>query len=100
MDKQIITHEYIDKHKTKNGAWTRVQLKAIGVSWPLVSGWKESVVGNSITLAQAEQFESCKTKYAKRHKSRQRDITTMSDDKLRALIKQCFEEMKNRKITL
>lgn len=53
-----IDENYLNKHKTKKGAWTRNQLKAIGVEWPLVSGWKERVIGTTISPEQQMIFEA------------------------------------------
>lgn len=53
-----LTCEYIDANRTNNGAWTRRQLAAIGVAWPPVRGWKDRVVGTTISDKSAEEFES------------------------------------------
>lgn len=52
-----VDENYLNKHKTKKGAWTRNQLLAIGVEWPLVSGWKERVIGTTISPEQQMIFE-------------------------------------------
>jgi len=54
----IITKDYINKHKTDKGAWTRVQIMALGVSWPPSKGWINSVIGNDLNEAGQEAFES------------------------------------------
>jgi len=36
---------------------TRAQIEAIGLEWPPLQGWIDSVVGQNITEAQARQFE-------------------------------------------
>lgn len=53
----IVTKEYINQHKTKNGAWTRKQLTALGVEWPPEKGWKKRAVGNVLTAPKAAIFE-------------------------------------------
>lgn len=52
----IVTAKWIHKHKTKNGAWTRAQLAAVGVAWPPPKGWIGRVIGNDITEAQRVAF--------------------------------------------
>lgn len=52
-----LTREYIMKHRTVRGAWTRAQIEALGLEWPPLQGWIDSVVGQHITEAQARQFE-------------------------------------------
>ena len=54
----IITREYIYRHKTDKGAWTRVQIMALGVSWPPSKGWINSVIGCELDEAGQEAFES------------------------------------------
>jgi len=53
-----LTIDYIDSHKTKAGAWTRKQIEALGLKWPLVTGWKDRLVGEIITAEQANIFET------------------------------------------
>ncbi len=53
-----LTREYIMKHRTARGAWTRAQIEALGLEWPPLQGWIDSVVGQNITEAQARQFEN------------------------------------------
>jgi 5-methylcytosine-specific restriction endonuclease McrA len=53
----IVTKEYVNNNKTKNGAWSRKQLVAIGVGWPPYKGWKQRVVGSVITDDKAAIFE-------------------------------------------
>ncbi len=61
----IVTREYLHKNKTKNGGWTRKQMTAIGVSWPLTKGWKRCVIGNVITDEKAAIFEGRKKEKGK-----------------------------------
>lgn len=54
----IITREYIYRHKTDKGAWTRVQIESLGISWPPSKGWINSVIGCELDEAGQEAFES------------------------------------------
>ena len=56
-----ITKEWIDNNKTVNGGYTSRQAKALGLNWPLVKGWKKSLVGANITLIQKIEFEVLRT---------------------------------------
>jgi len=60
MDNMIVevTYDYLDKHRTARGAWTKDQILALGLEWPLRSGWKAEVVGRQITIPQAQRFEA------------------------------------------
>ena len=52
-----VTSSWLDKNKTAAGGYTRKQVEAIGLKWPLVSGWKREIVGKVITCQQAAEFE-------------------------------------------
>lgn len=52
----VISPKWIHAHKTKNGAWTRKQLAAIGVEWPPPKGWIGRANGQEITDAQRVAF--------------------------------------------
>ncbi len=52
-----ITRDWVMKHRTANGGWTRVQLGAIGVAWPPRRGWVDLVCGRTITPDQQKVFE-------------------------------------------
>ena len=72
-----VTKEFLNDNRTVNGAWTRAQLQAVGVRWPLKSGWMDRIVGTEISDAQAEEFILASgiysnSKFAKR-KARQRE---------------------------
>jgi len=65
-----ITNEWLDKHRTKNGGWTREQVNVLGLSWPLRKNWKKGITGCSILQSDRIKFESaanitCKTKKVK-----------------------------------
>ncbi len=53
-----VTAEWIEKFKTPRGGFCAAQVKAIGVDWPLVSGWKARVVGSQISDEQRQTFEA------------------------------------------
>ena len=53
-----VTEPWVRAYATRNGVgWTRAQLKLIGVSWPLTSGWIYAAVGREISVAAARAFE-------------------------------------------
>lgn len=54
----LITEGWLDLHRTPQGAWTREQLAAIGVSWPPPRGWKRAAVGREISPEQQRVFEA------------------------------------------
>ena len=73
----IITREYIFKHITKRGAWTKVQLSAIGIEWPPQKGWIDRIEGKYITDQQAKQFEQGKYQHAKKNKQANYELFTL-----------------------
>ena len=54
----ILSREYINKHKTPAGAWTKQQLIAIGIGWPAPKGWIKRSIGKEITEDNANKFEA------------------------------------------
>lgn len=52
-----VTADYIHKHKTPRGAWTRAQIEALGLDWPATQGWIDRLVGTEISFEQCQSFE-------------------------------------------
>lgn len=52
-----VTREFIMAHRTVRGAWTKAQIEALGLQWPPLQGWIDSVVGQELTEAQVTQFK-------------------------------------------
>jgi hypothetical protein len=61
---KVLTYEYIHQHKTRNGGWTKRQLKALGLEWPPQSGWIAGVCGKSIAEQSAADFENGKHEFS------------------------------------
>ena len=43
-----VTKELIESIKSDRGGFTKVNLKKIGVEWPLTSGWKQRAIGTFV----------------------------------------------------
>jgi hypothetical protein len=56
----IITKEYLNKHKTNKGAYTRKQLEILGIGWPPSKKWERLVLDKEITFDEATLFEKAK----------------------------------------
>lgn len=54
----IITKDYLDRHKTPKGAWTKKQFEAIGIRWPPSKDWLSKVIGTRLTPELARVFET------------------------------------------
>lgn len=52
-----ITNQWLMKNRTKHGGYTKLQLHLIGVAWPPLHGWKDSVIGKEITEDKKKAFE-------------------------------------------
>ena len=63
-----VTHEYLNKHRTKKGAWTRKQLTALGIEWPPTQGWKDKVIGLTISPEQQAVFQDTESYSPKTNK--------------------------------
>jgi len=52
----IITKEFIEKGKSKNGGWSKKQLALLKVAWPPEKGWQLKIIGNTIADDLAKKF--------------------------------------------
>ncbi len=55
-DTVLVTEALLDQGKSKRGGWTKAQTGLLGLSWPLVRGWKRVVVGREIPRRDARRF--------------------------------------------
>ena len=55
---QNIDSNFIEKHKTKNGAWTKRQLEIIGIAWPPPKGWKKSFTPIYVDEKLLKEFQN------------------------------------------
>lgn len=72
----VVTKEWLDAHRGLGGAWTSLQLKALGVKWPPTAGWRDRLYGTEISEEQAAIFIAGKHKLSKstlRRKDKQAD---------------------------
>jgi hypothetical protein len=53
-----ITAEWLEQNKTAAGAYSKQQLKVLGIDWPPRKGWQKKVIGTEIRDTQSMQFES------------------------------------------
>lgn len=53
----VITKNWLNKHKTKKGGWTKQQVSTLCLDWPLTKGWQKGLIGRSITTVRKYQFE-------------------------------------------
>jgi hypothetical protein len=56
-ESHIVTKEWLRKHATIHGAWTRAQLAVLGVAWPPPKGWQRDIAGTSIGITDKKLFE-------------------------------------------
>lgn len=102
----VLTKEYIHKHKTKRGAWTKVQIEALGLSWPPRQGWINELIGTTVTPDQACTFENGKNSRASPKKESQWDlgkkiiknVDKLTDNQLTRLYEFIRQEMTKRKL--
>jgi len=51
-----LTKQMIDVAATERGGYSRSQVTAVGVPWPLVKGWKKRLVGKEVSLFAYQKF--------------------------------------------
>ena len=62
----VITLEWLNRHRTARGAFTRKQVEALGLRWPPhPKGWLRKLVGREITEEQRRKFEQGASQFAK-----------------------------------
>lgn len=54
MKNVILTQEMIGDLQTEYGGFTRATLKALGIAWPPLHGWRRDLIGSAITEAAYE----------------------------------------------
>ncbi len=50
-----VTLDLIERLKTPKGGYKRRDLEAIGIPWPLVTGWKQRAIGQPIRANPGKQ---------------------------------------------
>jgi hypothetical protein len=60
----IITEDLIEQNRTPAGAWNRPQLEALGVGRPPKKGWKDRVIGQTISEENLQAFVRGATAYS------------------------------------
>jgi len=56
----LVTGKILEQGKSKRGAWSRAQVEALGVSWPLTGGWKKNLIGKEVSEEQVAEFLALK----------------------------------------
>lgn len=63
----LVTNEFIERGKSDNGAWSRQQLRLLGVTeYPPSRGWKNRIIGTFITKRTTEAFLTLKDQHLNR----------------------------------
>lgn len=55
--------EDIEAGRSSNGGWSRAQVELLGVSWPLVSGWKKALIGKEVSENAYKRFIAFKGRH-------------------------------------
>lgn len=101
MDDYIeITKQYLNRHRTERGSWTRAQIEALGIEWPPRQGWQHKIIGTYLSKKKAQVFEKAKTQFAKDRKTTVQKLSNFQlleqfNDRLQELIKRGLVEVNN-----
>lgn len=74
----IVTKEIVLKGKSTNGGWSRGQFEALGLKWPLESGWMRRIVGRDLDDKDIEKFLSLKDQHIKKKKAQKLSVSRLS----------------------
>lgn len=53
-----VTRSWLDQFRTPGRAWNKVQMDALGVSWPPKNGWLDRAIGTEISDHARTVFEA------------------------------------------
>ncbi len=53
-----LTRQFIMDNRTPKGSWTRSQIEALGLKWPPLHGWIDTVIGKELTDEQVRVFSA------------------------------------------
>lgn len=94
----IITKDWLIANSTKRGGYTKAQIKAVGLKYPLLSGWMNELIDKKITTRQASDFEDGKEvfsdnkKFTLKYKKVKHSLASMKKQEL-LQIKREIEEL-------
>lgn len=55
-EKVTLTHDKIEKGKSRRGGWSQEQLRFFGIDYPLTKGWMARLIGKEIPLEYYKRF--------------------------------------------
>ena len=67
----IITKEWLNKHKSPKGGWSKRQLEVLGIRWPAIKGWQKILIGKELKPEQRKVFENGATSRGSRDKTKE-----------------------------
>jgi hypothetical protein len=95
----VITRTWLKTHTTKRGGYTKAQIKALGLSYPLLSGWMDELVGTEISAEAANAFEDSKSVYSNvkgvKFKKLKSAINSLKDNELKAMFNSIRDELES-----
>lgn len=76
----VITKEWLNKHQTKNGGYTKIQIAVLGLCWPLTKNWQKLVIGKCISTNKKNEFQFFNVKpKSKPNKKQAREVLTIDN---------------------
>jgi hypothetical protein len=51
-----VTRDLLDAGRSDKGGWSAAQLALLGVNWPPLKGWGQSVLGKLLSPEDAQKF--------------------------------------------
>ena len=52
-----VTKGWLSSNSTKRGGYTKAQIQAVGLKYPLEAGWMNGLIGRNLTQKQKLAFE-------------------------------------------
>lgn len=61
----IVDYDFLMKHRASGQGWTKAQVKAFGLNYPLYKGWMFEIVGKDWPDEVVQKFLDGKTTFTK-----------------------------------
>lgn len=56
MNTVTFTEDHMQQGASRRGAWSRIQLAHLGISWPPKHGWRRKLIGSQVNVEDLKRF--------------------------------------------
>jgi hypothetical protein len=92
MQTIILTYDLLQDGQSSNGGWSNKQLRKIGVTTPLISGWYQRLIGKKVNIESYKEFLALKNAHVKKGYKKKKHKTSTLLPKAIAFILENFSD--------